>query len=73
MTETEILDAVREEITRQGLSLNEISDMAGLGSGTASTILRYRGFNKTPRLYTLMQIVDALGMELIVRRKEASA
>ena len=69
MTVDEILEIVRAEIRRQQLPIYKLEQECQLGQHTVYSWLT--NTRRKPRLDTLVILLDALGLELVVRKKEA--
>jgi transcriptional regulator with XRE-family HTH domain len=53
--------AIRSAIEERGLTLLEVDHRAGLGEGHCSAILNGK---RTPKIDTLLRILDVLGLDL---------
>ena len=69
MTVDEILETVRAETKMQSIPLYKLERESGLGQHTVYSWLT--NTRRKPRLDTLVILLDALGLELVVRRKGA--
>ena len=65
-TDLDIVRAIEEERQRQRISRAELERRAGIAAGQISRHVNYRVH---PELWTAMRIADALGFEIIMRRK----
>lgn len=67
MTTKEILIEIEKERVKSGKTLQDFEDEHGIAKSTyQSWLYRYR----TPNLETLIPLLDKIGLELIVRRKQ---
>jgi DNA-binding phage protein len=61
-----VLQAIREEVSRQGSNPYRLAKLTGL---RISTMQRFLAGDGSPTLSTIEAVVEALGLELAVRMK----
>ena len=66
MTEAEIMQIVEDAFKRQDIPTYKFEMLAGIGSRTVYYWFKQKA---SPRLYTLIRALDALGLELQVVAK----
>ena len=62
------VEAIRKIMDEDGLNQKQLAERMGLTRQNVSQVLN-RG-RKTPRFDSIRKMVDALGCEIIIRRKE---
>lgn len=65
-TNEELIDEVREELWKSGISWKRLAEQANLGQGTVQRLAS--GQTKWPRPTTLFPLLQALGLGLAVVR-----
>ena len=63
-----LIEKLREERTRQNLSLNEVATRSGLSH---TMVMRVEKGERLPTIDTLLRITDALGSDLALMLTEA--
>jgi predicted transcriptional regulator len=66
----EVLQVLRDERTRQGLSLADIRDRAGIELSAISTL--ENGTSPNPTINTLVRYASALGKRIVVRLEDVN-
>ena len=61
MTEFDFAEWLAEEMDRQGISINELAEKAGVHRLTIQYYLEYK---RSPKLSTLKVLLDALGKRI---------
>lgn len=67
MMEFDFAEWLAEEMDRQGISINELAEMAGVHRLTIQYYLEYK---RLPNLATMLIILDALGKRIEIVGKE---
>lgn len=69
MTVEEIVDVVKGEMAKQGVSHGEMARRSGL---TRQTVRHWKDGKRdtVPRLDALIMVAEALGMEIVIQKKK---
>ena len=66
MTNKQLIRFIRAEITRRGISVQKLADKSGI---PYATIYHWRTHVESPRIDSVIKVLDALNLELKVVRK----
>lgn len=62
--------AIKDRRRERKMKLKEISAQAGVSVSVSSLLNWFYSSNRKPNLETVLLVLDALGLEMIVREKE---